>query len=211
MRKLSSILLFITFGLVAGCVTINVYFPAAAANRAAKQIVSEVLGHSSTATKPTTKSPNQAPPSGSSRNRDGSGGTQASLLDFLIPAAQAQTAEPKLDVNTPAVRTILSRMKTRSKKDLEPLLQSGAIGFTANGNVAIHDLSAVSLANRAGVGQIIADANRDRAELYAAIAKGNGHPQWESKIRAIFARNWIEQARPGWFYRNSNGVWQRKR
>ncbi len=209
MRKLSSILLFTTFGVVASCVTINVYFPAAAANRAAKQIVREVLGHPSVTTKPVTKTPNQTSPSGSSKNQDGSGSIQAGLLDLLIPTAQA--AEPNLDVNTAVVRTILTRMKARAKRDLEPLLRSGAIGFTADGNVAIHDLSAVPLAKRAGLGQIIADANRDRAELYVAIAKGNGHPQWESKIRAIFARNWIEQARPGWYYRNSNGAWRRKR
>lgn len=209
MRKLSSILLFTTFGLVAGCVTINVYFPAAAANRAAKKIVSEVLGNPAPATMPATKTPGKTS-AGSSGDQGGSKGSHTNLLDFLIPTAQAQTAGPNLDVNTPAVRTILSRMKTRAKKDLKPLLQSGAIGFTANGNVAIHDLSAVSLAKRAGIGQIIADANRDRAELYAAIAKGNGQPQWESKIRAIFARNWIEQARPGWYYRNSKGAWQRK-
>ncbi len=209
MRKLTSILLFTTLGILAGCVTINVYFPAAAANRAAKQIVSEVLGTPPPASKPATKAPQQIPPSGASTSKHGSTWSHTSLLDLLLPAAQA--AELNLNVNTPTVHAILSRMKIRAKQNLKPLLQIGAIGFTANGDVAIHDLSAVPLANRAGVSQIIADANRDRAELYAAIAQGNDHPEWEPKIRAIFARNWIEQARSGWFYRNSNGAWQRKR
>jgi uncharacterized protein YdbL (DUF1318 family) len=101
-------------------------------------------------------------------------------------------------------------MKANFEQNLEPLLKAGVIGFTANGNVAVRDLNAASLPQRAGVSQAVASANRERADLYAAIASANGHPEWEPRIRAIFAQTWIQKARPGWYYRDSSGAWRRK-
>jgi uncharacterized protein YdbL (DUF1318 family) len=202
------ILLAACLALLAGCVTINVYFPAAAAQKAAQQIVGNVLG---TATSSAPASSNPAPAS-STPSSAGSGGGGAGLgiavLDFIIPPAAA--AEPNMDISTPEIQAIEARMKANFEQNLEPLLQAGVIGFTANGNVAVRDLNAASLPQRAGVSQAVASANRERADLYAAIANANGHPEWEPKIRAIFAQTWIQKARPGWYYRDSSGAWQRK-
>lgn len=194
--------------LLAGCVTINVYFPAAAAEKAAQQIVGNVLG-SATSSAPAGSNP---APASSTPNSAGSGGGGAGLgvavLDFIIPPAAA--AEPNLEVSTPEIQAIEARMKANFEQNLKPLLQAGVIGFTADGNVAVRDLNAASLPQRAGVSQAVASANRERADLYAAIASANGHPEWEPKIRAVFAQTWIQKARPGWYYRDSSGAWQRK-
>ena len=194
--------------LVAGCVTVNVYFPAAAADKAAQQIVGDVLGT------PAPSASSAAPASSSSASRTSggkvSGGVRlgSAVLGFFVPSAVA--AEPNLKISTPEIEAIRARMKANFEQNLEPLLQAGVIGFTADGNVAVHDLNAASLPMRAGVSQAVASANRERAELYAAIARANGQPQWEANIRASFAKTWIEMARPGWYYRDSSGAWHRK-
>ena len=194
--------------LVAGCVTVNVYFPAAAADKAAQQIVGDVLGT------PAPSASSAAPASSSSASRTSggkvSGGVRlgSAVLGFFVPSAVA--AEPNLKISTPEIEAIRARMKANFEQNLEPLLQAGVIGFTADGNVAVRDLNAASLPMRAGVSQAVASANRERAELYAAIARANGQPQWEPNIRASFAKTWIEMARPGWYYRDSSGAWHRK-
>ena len=192
--------------LVAGCVTINVYFPAAAAEKAAQQIVGNVLGGSASALAPNN------PPAASSAPAAGGGGSGASLgaavLDFFI--APAAAASPDMNISTPEIQAIEARMKANFEQNLEPLMKAGVIGFTADGNVAVRDLNAAPLSMRAGVSQAVASANRERGDLYAAIARANGHPEWEPRIRAVFAQTWIQKARPGWYYRDSSGAWQRK-
>ena len=185
--------------LATGCVTINVYFPAAAAQKAAQQIVKDVIGSA-----PATAAPAPA----ASAAPATSGGGMAAVLDLLIPVAQA--AEPDMNISTPGIESIRASMHSEFKSQVEPLLRSGAVGFTANGNIGVRDLAAVPLAQRPQVNQIVASANDQRGQLYAAIANANGHPEWEPRIRAVFAQTWIQQARPGWYYQDSSGAWKQK-
>ena len=187
--------------LATGCVTINVYFPAAAAQKAAQQIVQDVIGPA-----PSASAPNPAPAASAASAK--SGGGMAAVLDLLIPAAQAAT--PDMDISTPEIQSIRASMHSEFVSQVEPLLASGAVGFTANGNIGIRDLGAVPLAQRPQVNQIVASANDQRAQLYAAIANANGHPEWEARIRAVFAQTWIQEARPGWYYQDSSGAWKKK-
>jgi uncharacterized protein YdbL (DUF1318 family) len=68
----------------------------------------------------------------------------------------------------------------------------------------------VPLAERAGLNQAVADENRDRQAVYREIAVANGHPEWEAQIRATFAKEWIQKARPGWYYQDAGGAWKKK-
>lgn len=194
--------------LVAGCVTVNVYFPAAAADKAAQQIVGDVLGAPAPAAHSAAPASSSSAPRASGGKVGGGVRLGSAVLGFFVPSAVA--AEPNLKISTPEIEAIRARMKANFEQNLEPLLQAGVIGFTADGNVAVRDLNAASLPMRAGVSQAVASANRERAELYAAIARANGQPQWEANIRAAFAKTWIQMARPGWYYRDSSGAWQRK-
>ncbi|MDE2246786.1 MAG: YdbL family protein, partial [Xanthomonadaceae bacterium] len=137
-----------------------------------------------------------------------SGGGLAAVLDLLIPAAHA--AAPDMDISTPEIQSIRASMHSEFESQVEPLLASGAVGFTANGNIGVRDLAAVPLAQRPQVNQIVASANDQRARLYAAIANANGHPEWEARIRAVFAQTWIQEARPGWYYQDRSGAWKKK-
>jgi hypothetical protein len=41
------------------------------------------------------------------------------------------------------------------------------------------------------------------------VAVANGHPEWEGQIRDVFARQWIDSARAGWWYQ-AGGSWKQK-
>jgi uncharacterized protein len=215
-------------GLLAACVTVNVYFPAAAAEQAADKIIDTVTSRPTSAepeskpesVKPQSNAGDEPPRASRFDMRSGVGPAQeraegvlvaaaGRMLDLLIPAAQAQ-ANANLDVSTPEVRAITSSMQQRFG-ELQKYFASGAVGLTADGSVDVRDQNAIPLAERATVKRLVADDNRDRAALYAEIAKANGHPEWQPDIRRIFARRWVERgAQPGWWYQDSSGRWVQK-
>lgn len=183
----------------AACVTINVYFPAAAAEEAADKIIEKVWGDD--AAKPATGQSSDA-----GRIINGASRISHRLVSWLIPAAHAQQAN--LDISSPAIAKIEASMKARHAQ-LLAYYNSGAIGLTANGLIAVRDANAVPLSARKTVNQLVADDNRDRSALYREIAAANGHPEWEGQIQATFARRWIDLAQAGWYFQSGSG-WQSK-
>jgi len=208
MRKSAFPLAFV-LALLAGCVTINVYFPAAAAQQAADKVISNIMGPDDSA--PAGTPPSSAPP-GSGSTHDGRSGEPLAMLvlDALVPAANAAESQPDLTVHTPQIDAIEARMRTRFHATLQGLLASGAAGFTHNGDVAIRDASKIPLAQRAQASQAVAAENADRADLYKQIAAANGHPEWASRMREAFAKQWIDRAHSGWYYQDASGNWQKK-
>lgn len=202
MRKLVYVILTTMAVALVGCVTINVYFPEAAAQKAADQFIGHVLDQAAPAGKPASREPPPAP-------KDNGSHPSAMLLDLLIPAAQAADT-PDIRIQTSATEAIRSRMHQRFSGVLGSLLDSGAVGFTRDGMVAMRDATKVPLSQRAQANAVVAEENRDRAALYREIAIANNHPEWESQIRATFAKSWIEKARAGWYYQNAAGAWQQK-
>jgi len=212
----------------AACVTINVYFPAAAAEKAADQIIDSVTsGGAGAGTAAPRTAPTGALPHREDRGRDdstvastalaGHGRVEAPLLwiaagrvlDMLVPAAQAQAAA-NIDISSPEIRAVTQSMQARFA-ELEKYFASGVVGLTVSGLVEIRDASAAPLAERAVVKRLVAEDNNDRNTLYAEIAKANGHPEWEADIRKIFARRWVERgAQSGWYYQDASGAWRQK-
>lgn len=202
MRKLIYVVLTSLAVALVGCVTINVYFPEAAAQKAADQFIGNVLDKAGATAKPTPAEQKPAPKSGGMQ-------PSAMLLDLLIPSAQAAET-PNIRIQTAATEAISARMQGRFSGALGDLLSSGAAGFTRDGMVAMRDAAKVPLSQRAQANATIADENRDRAALYREIALANNHPEWEPQIRATFAKSWIEKAHAGWYYQNAAGAWQKK-
>jgi uncharacterized protein YdbL (DUF1318 family) len=199
MKKWNAALITSTLLVLAACVTINVYFPAAAAERAAEKFVDDVLAEP---------------------RKDGFLSSPVQLrghvfslaahhvVDFLVPSAQAQQAE--IEINTPQINAIKARMAERQRQSLAVLFDAGAIGFTADGLVTIRDRAAVSLSERRNLESLVADENRDRKAVYREIAVANGHPEWEQDIQETFAKEWVRNARPGWYYQEAGGAWRQK-
>lgn len=195
-------LLFVTLLLVlTACVTINIYFPAAEAKEAAEKIVDDILGDEAEQQAPAKDEQTMLPkPLGQ--------GLAINLLDMLIPPAEA-AGMVKFDADTPAVRKLQAAMKKRHAQ-LKPFYKSGAIGFTQDALVDIHNLKAVSLKQRGQLKNLLKAENRDRNQLYKEIARANGHPEWEKDIRKTFSQTWIANAAKGWWYKNAKGAWQQK-
>ena len=128
-------------------------------------------------------------------------------LASLLPAPVL--GQVNLEINTPAIAALQRSMQQRHSQ-LASLYNSGAVGFTRDGNVALRDAKAVPLAQRQQVNALIASENQDRAALYREIARANGHPEWENDIRATFAQRWVSRAQRGWYYQNASGAWVRK-
>lgn len=200
----------------AACVTINVYFPAASAEKAADQIIDTVTsgqGASGSATPPPQSQQQRRPSNGTSETATTPlawlGRGAGLVLESLVPAAHAQS-NANIDISSPEIRAITASMQARFEQ-LQKYFASGAVGLTANGLVELRDQNSVPLAERAVVKRLVAEDNRDRNTLYAEIAKANGHPEWEADIRGIFARRWIERgAQPGWYYQDGAGNWKQK-
>jgi uncharacterized protein YdbL (DUF1318 family) len=189
--------------LVAACVTINVYFPAAAAEKAADKIIDDIWGGPG---QPPVKSDDKRS-AAPSRSNDALLAAAHSVLSLLVPAAQAAQAD--LNVSTPAIRQLTQSMEERHAR-LKKYYDSGAIGLTSDGLVEIRDQNLVPLPERNSVRKLVADENADRANLYREIATANGHPEWEVDIRTTFAERWASRAASGWYYQDKDGGWKQK-
>lgn len=189
--------------LAAACVTINVYFPEAAAEQAADRIIDRVRG--------------QEPEGGASLHDGYDGGGEpalplmvaaaGSLMDTLIAPAGAQS-NVDFDASSPKVTALENSMAQRYPQ-LEPYYDSGAIGMDENGLVELRDRNLIPLKDRNNVLQLVAAQNNDWNALYEEIAALNGHPEWVDSIRRTFASRWVAKADSGWWYREG-GTWKQK-
>ena len=182
---------------VAACVTINVYFPAEAAEKAADRIIQDVYGE---------KTDNSATPVESQSRISGPQPAGIVLLNWLVSPAHAKA---DISVNTPAIQQLRASMEKRHKK-LAPYYNSGAIGMTRNGELAMRDQKLVPMKERNSLKNLLSKENKDRSALYKEIAKANGHPEWEAEIRGTFAKRWVGNAPSGWWYQNKQGAWKQK-
>ena len=195
--------------MLTACVTINVYFPAAEAKEAAKEFVEKVIGDEAQ-----TPAPSEGKPGGQSASlsQPMTPASLASRIDWLslvgIGSAHAQSA-PDITIKTPAIQAIQARMASRFDAQLRAGFDAGALGFAGDGTIVVRDASKLALKDRVAVNQAVADDNRDRKAVYREVAVANGHPEWENQIRDVFAKQWIDSARSGWWYQ-SGGAWKQK-
>ena len=199
--------------MLTACVTINIYFPAAAAEEAARTIVRDVLDVGDQA-------PEQPIPEDQDSQKDKPTQKQGrryrynralvmvgKVLEFVVPSAHAASAA-NIDINTPAINKLRKSMDARQRK-LSPYYRSGAVGFDQQGKVSIRNLGEVALKDKNQLKKLVVDENKDRDALYREIARANKHPEWEADIRNTFARIWIEEAPKGYWYKQG-GAWKKK-
>ena len=188
--------------MLTACVTINVYFPAAEAKEAAKEFVEKVIGDEAQPQEPVKENK----PGGQSASL----GPQFDWLSLVgIGSAYAQE-QPDITLKTPAIQAIQSRMASRFDSQLRAHFDSGALGFANDGTISVRDANKIPLPQRVAVNQAVADQGRDAKAVYREIAVANNHPEWEQQIRAVFARQWIDSARPGWWVQDAGGGWRQK-
>jgi uncharacterized protein len=184
--------------LLVSCVTVNIYFPAAAIQKAADQIVEDVR-----------KTPEPKPEQKPEQKPD-----KSSLLDRVLVVrlgpAEAQAAAVDVNVSTPAIRNIRASLANRFPQ-LQPLYGKGAIGETNNGLIAARDIGALSLKEKADVNRLVEQENADRQALYTEIIRANSlDPSQLGEIQRLFANSWRDKSAPGWWIQQDNGQWGRK-
>jgi uncharacterized protein len=192
---------------LSACVTINVYFPAAAAEKAADKIIEDVWGGDQSSQSETKREDNKQ-----TAVRDDADAQRmllaaaASVLDFIVTPAHAQA---NLNVDTPAIRQLTQSMEARHGQ-LKKYYDAGSIGLTRDGLVQVRDQNLVPLPERNSVRKLVAEENADRTNLYREIAAANGHAEWETDIRTTFAERWASKAPGGWWYQDESGAWKQK-
>lgn len=207
-QLLSAMLISLT---LISCVTINIYFPAAAAEKIAEEIVDDVL-HSQ---EPTIIDENNSENDQSflkqnhlEQNTHFAKNTLLAIMNFVIPAAQA-AEQANISIDSPRIRSIRKSMEKRQSK-LSKYYKSGAVGFTNNGLIASVSNSGLSVKQKSSVNKLIKAENNDRQALYSEIANANGHPEWKADIQKTFSKTWIDKISTGWMYQTNNGKWTRK-
>jgi len=200
MRKIAISVTALLAVFVVACVTINVYFPEAAAVEAADRIIDKVRGEGTDDTSSFLwpRKSNETPALLALANGIG---------HFLISDANAQ-APVDFDKPSPEKQALENSLAGRFPS-LRPYFDSGAIGLTDSGLVEFRDRNLVPLKERNNVVQLVSAQNNDWNALYAEIAKLNNHPEWQDSIRRTFAERWVAKADRGWYYRE-NGVWKQK-
>ncbi len=184
------------------CVTVNLYFPAAAVQKAADQIVEDVR-------KAPEAPPKQTPEQTPQQKQD-----KGSFLDrfrFLrLGPVEAYAAAVDLNVSTPAIRSLKASMASRYPQ-LQPMYSKGAIGETSTGYVAVRDAGALSLKERADVNRLVEQENADRRALYTEIIKANNLDMGMlAEVQRLFANSWRDKSSPGWWIQQDNGQWVKK-
>ena len=173
---------------VAGCITVNIYFPAPEVRRAAEQIVEETWGE------------------GGADAVTPAAGDSSWLRGFLVSTAYAQ-GDVDINVSTAAIRTLKQQMKTRADQ-LKPYLDKAQVGITKDGMLAVRNLDGVPLRDQATVRRLVEAENSDRQALYQEIAKANNFgAERVPDISKIFAETWIEKAEKGWPVQKADGSW----
>jgi uncharacterized protein YdbL (DUF1318 family) len=197
MAKKSSLLL--AFFLTA-CVTVNIYFPAAAVQRAADNIVEETWGG------PGKQGPREGP-----KQAPGDRGSIAGrILASVRFTREAFAQEADINVSNPAIRAVKDSIRNRSES-IKPFMDKGNVGINRDGLLAVRTTDGLNLKERAEVQQLVEAENRDREALYSEIAKANNFPKERvADIKRIFAKSWSDQARPGWWIQDAQGNWHRK-
>jgi uncharacterized protein YdbL (DUF1318 family) len=187
-------LTFVTVLFVAACVTINVYFPAAAIQKAADQIADDITG-----TKDQEK-PEKKPD------------VQGRLFDKLknIDPGPKEAYAQDIAVSTPAIRNIKQSMRENFHQ-LKPFYIRGSVGENNTGFVEIRNTSDLNLKEKADVTRLVDQLNKNRSALYAEIMRANKlDANSMSQVQKIFANSWRNKSQANWWIQNDTGEWEKK-
>jgi uncharacterized protein len=188
---------FVAILFVAACVTVNIYFPAAAIQKAADQIVDDV-----TDTKDQQK-PESKPDIKSRLFEE---------LKKINPGPKEAYAQADITINisTPVIRNCRQSMKTNFHQ-LKPFYVRGSVGENNTGFVEVRNTSDLNLKEKADVTRLVDQLNKDRTALYTEIMKANKLAADSlSQIQKIFANSWRSKSQTGWWIKNDNGEWEKK-
>jgi uncharacterized protein len=190
---------------IGSCVTVNIYFPASAAQKAAETIIEDIQGKEKAPEQQPEKQPQKSGemPKQTSRLHEGCKGLSFGPTDVYA-------AEADLDISTPAITAIRESLKARYQQ-LKPYFESGVLGLANNGQIAIRDASGLPLKEKATLNNLVGQHNKDLLSLYQEIARANKLGlDAEPKLQKTFADSWRQKAQPGRWIQTDAGAWVKK-
>jgi uncharacterized protein len=196
--------------ILAGCVTVHLYFPEAEIRNAAEEIVNEARPDGIEGAEAPPEEPRPA------EGQAGSGGgAEAPRLrgDIRLAAFRAEE-EPKkkveIDISSPVIKRIRESLKKRYPK-LFPWYERGVYGEGRDGYIALRGVEGLSLKEKKDVQTLLADENADRKNLYTEIARENEiDAERIADIGLLFSEEWQKKSRSGWWIEAEKGKWVRK-
>jgi uncharacterized protein YdbL (DUF1318 family) len=195
MKRLAKLSFFCLI-VLAACVTVNLYFPAAEVQKAADKIVEDVREKEQTA---------PAKPGSSSWLHE-----QFKAISRLSLGPQSAYAQLNVDISTPAIRALKASMQTRFPQ-LKPFYDKGAVGENNNGFIEARGAAGLNLQEQGRLNQLVDQENKDRTSLYREIMSANKFgPEALPQIQKIFANSWRGQSQAGWWIQNDAGQWVKK-
>ena len=156
------------------CVTVNVYFPESAAERAADIFIKDVYGDDSSERNDATAPLGSEPQGALDLNASYLIAVWLRIGEILVPSAAALQLD--INISTPGVNALQNAMEQRHRQ-LKPYYDSGAVGMSATGLIALRDPKLVALQQRKKIKKLVVDENADRNRLYSEVAMANGHPE----------------------------------
>ena len=179
------------FVVLFSCITVNIYFPEAAVQKAADDIVDEIRKEE----EEKKEKKKIAPVLGAG---------------FGIPVVLEPPQQQEMTVSTPKIRALKEEIKKRFR-ELIPLFNEGRLGESNYGHVSIRNEDGLGLQRKALLRRLVKAENSDRDELYLAVARAlDIDPSQVDRIRRIFARSWVRKARVGWWIQTPDDRWIRK-
>jgi len=187
--------------LIAGCVTVNVYFPAAQVERTAEKIVDEVYQEKKA---PPAQGPAEKPQSRNDRD------LFRSIARLARVGASPAHAEEATTVSNAAIRGLKDQIGQRHGQ-LLPYYQQGQVGITRDGFLEVRDTGGLALPQVAALKRLVDADNAARRQLYEEVARAlNLTPDQVPQVRRIFAKQWRDKAQAGWAVQGDDGQWGRK-
>jgi uncharacterized protein YdbL (DUF1318 family) len=187
--------------IIAGCVTVNIYFPAAQVEKTAEKIVDEVYQEK--------KEPPRLEPMEKPRSLDERGIFHSISRLACLGPAQA-FAEEATTVSNAAIRSLKDQIGQRHQ-ELLPYYRQGQVGIDKDGFLEVRETSGLGLPQVASLKRLVNADNAARRQLYEEVAKAlNLKPNQVSQVRQIFAKQWRDKAEAGWAVQADNGQWGRK-
>ncbi len=196
-----SISVITVLAIIAGCVTVNIYFPAAKVEKTAEKIVDEVYQDK-------TEPPGQEP-AGKPQSWNGPGIFRSITRLARFGPAQA-FAEEATTVSNAAIRGLKDQIGQRHQ-ELLPYYRKGQVGIDKDGFLEVRDTGGLGLPQVASLKRLVNADNAARRQLYEEVAKAlNLKPDQVSQVRQIFSKQWRDKAEAGWAVQADNGKWSRK-
>ena len=168
---------------VLSCVTVNIYFPAAQAQKTAREITEEVRG--------------VHPEEGKEKPQS-------------FRWTGVAYAQEELEVSNATIRALKASIKKRYPQ-LKPYLSAGILGESLQGFLVVKDVHGLSMRDKAKVNRMMAAENNDRKALYKAVAQALRIDNSQiPRLGKVFAKEWQRTAPHGTWIEVNPGEWKRK-